>query len=242
MASPVSAQKETIRERIWQKMLEAGLSARPHGRIPPFKGREQAAQKLRQLAEYIQARKIMVPPDEALYHARLNILQDGKELIMATPGIRDGFYRLDSALSPVLRSRGVTLSGIRSYGKKLETSFRAIGMIDLLVTGAVAVSISNGTRIGKGTGYFDLEYAILAEIGCVDQETPIVTVVHAVQIYEALPSEHKDVSTDYIVTPDAIIRVENPGHRPSGLEWKHIDGRLISRLRPLRELKRGMPD
>lgn len=110
------------------------------------------------------------------------------------------------------------------------------------MTGAVAVSISNGARIGKGTGYFDLEYAILAEIGCVDQETPIVTVVHPVQVYEALPSEHKDVSTDYIVTPDAIIHVQNPAHRPSGLEWKHIDSRLISSVRPLRELKRVTPN
>ena len=111
-----------------------------------------------------------------------------------------------------------------------------------MVTGAVAVSISNGARIGKGTGYFDLEYAILVEMGCVDQGTPIVTVVHPIQVYEALPFKHKDVSTDYIVTPDAIIRVENPGHRPSGLEWKHIDGRLISSVRPLRELKRGTSD
>lgn len=109
-------------------------------------------------------------------------------------------------------------------------------------TPQVAVSISNGDRIGKGTGYFDLEYAILEEMGCVDQGAPIVTVVHPIQVYEGLPFKHKDVSTDYIVTPEAIIRVENPGHRPSGLEWKPIDGRLISSLRPLRELKRDTSD
>lgn len=109
-------------------------------------------------------------------------------------------------------------------------------------TPQVAVSISNGARIGKGTGYFDLEYAILEEMGCVAQGAPIVTVVHPIQVYGALPFKHKDVSTDHIVTPDAIIRVENPGHRPSGLEWKPIDGRLISSVRPLQELKRGTSD
>ena len=55
------------------------------------------------------------------------------------------------SLSPVLRSTGVTLSGIRSYGKKLETTFRAIGTIDLLVTGAVAACCHLVYELGYST-------------------------------------------------------------------------------------------
>lgn len=39
-----------------------------------------------------------------------------------------------------------------------------------------------GWRIGKGEGYADLEYAMMASMGAVSQGTPVVTIVHDCQV------------------------------------------------------------
>lgn len=96
---------------------------------------------------------------------------------MATPGLEEGFYEVSGNVFKRLWEHAIRSSGIIRYGKKLHTSYEDIGRVDLLITGAVAVS-GLGERIGKGTGYFDWEYQILCEIGSVNETTPVVTVVH----------------------------------------------------------------
>ena len=122
--------------------------------------------------------------------------------------------------------------------KGTVTAKNDIGEIDLPVTGAVAVSL-RGDRIGKGTGYFDWEYAILREIGNIDAKTPTVAVVHDLQVYDELPWEAKDVSIDFIVTPTRTIRVESPRSRPSGIDWGRLHHGLVATMRPVRELAKG---
>ena len=39
-----------------------------------------------------------------------------------------------------------------------------------------------GWRIGKGEGFADLEYAMMASMGAVDENTIIVTTVHDYQV------------------------------------------------------------
>ena len=55
-----------------------------------------------------------------------------------------------------------------------------------------------GYRLGKGEGYADLEYAMMRDIGAVDENTVIITVVHDCQILDIpddLMEEHDfDVS------------------------------------------------
>ena len=53
--------------------------------------------------------------------------------------------------------------------------------VDLIVTGCVAVDES-GARLGKGGGFSDLELAIAAVAGLVDERTVVVTTVHALQL------------------------------------------------------------
>lgn len=53
--------------------------------------------------------------------------------------------------------------------------------LDLLVIGSVAVA-KDGYRIGKGNGYVDLDFGILAYSGVVTKNTLIVTTVHDVQV------------------------------------------------------------
>lgn len=39
-----------------------------------------------------------------------------------------------------------------------------------------------GFRIGKGEGYADLEYGMMASMGAVDDSTVVVTIVHDCQV------------------------------------------------------------
>ena len=230
-------EKEFIRQQIWKRLSDLGLSSSVSHSIPRFEGQEQAAERLRGLDPYLKARRVFVPPDSAQLEVRLKVLGDGKVLVMATPRLRDGFYGADQSMPQHLWARGVRSFGIRGWGRKLATNKNDIGEIDLLVTGVVAVSLS-GERIGKGTGYFDLEYAILREVGSIGAQTPVVAVVHDVQVYDELPWEENDVSVDFIVTPTRIIAVESPRPRPSGIDWHRLDGCTIAAMRPLRELTR----
>ena len=169
----------------------------------------------------------MVPPDRAQLQVRINLLQDRKRLIMATPGLRDGFYEIpNSRLSPALWAKAVSSVGVTRYGRKLDTTLGEIGRVDMLVTGAVAVSLQ-GDRIGKGTGYFDLEYMIFREIGSVGEKTPVIAVVDDHQVFKELPWKDKDVSIDLIVTPTAPISVHHPRPRPQGIDWLSLQPRQI---------------
>ena len=217
-------------------MAARGDSPAPQSTIPFFPGANRAAEILRQLELYKGIRTIMVPPDRAQLQVRMNALLDGKRLIMATPGLRDGFYLLEKQwLGAKHWARAARSSGVRKFGKRLTTSREDIGQVDILVTGAVAVD-SRGGRIGKGSGYFDLEYAILCEIGCVKEETPVVALVDDLQLYEEVPREQHDISVDYIVTPTRVIRVEDVYRRSVHIDWQGLDSVRIRRIRALREL------
>lgn len=227
--------KEFIRQQVWKRLAEPGLSSHPSHSIPPFKRQEQAAERLRALKPYVSARRVFVPPDSAQLEVRLNVLRDGKALVRATPRLRDGFYGVDKSVPERLWAGAVRSSGIMRWGRRLATTKDDIGEVDLMVTGAVAVSLG-GERIGKGTGYFDWEYAILREIGSIVAETPVVALVHDLQVYDELPWQEKDVSVDFIVTPTRLITVDSPRPRPSGVGWHRTDGRTIAAMRPLKEL------
>ena len=45
-----------------------------------------------------------------------------------------------------------------------------------------------GYRLGKGGGYADLEYAMMRNLGFIDENTPVITTVHDCQIVD-IPDE-----------------------------------------------------
>jgi 5-formyltetrahydrofolate cyclo-ligase len=230
--------KARIREEMWAKMEAAGLSPAPRGTIPTFPGQNKAAERMRGLEAYQRARTIMVPPDQAQLQVRINALLDGKQLIMATPGLRDGFYLLEKGGIKVKDWRSAARSsGVRRFGTRLGTTHQEIGEIDLLATGAVAVGLRGG-RIGKGSGYFDLEYMILREIGSVTEATPICALVDDCQVRDEVPMEAQDVAVDFIITPTRVFTIEMTLPRPAQVPWDLLDERHIKGMRPLRELRK----
>lgn len=222
-----------MRFEVWRKLAY-------WNKIPPFDGQELAAKQLDRLECYLSAERVFAPPDQALYNARLKVLEDGKQLVMATPRIRDGFYELPHTVSRQLWPRAVRSHEAHKYGRRLAPTGRAgLGTVELIITGAVAVSAENGVRIGKGTGYGDLEYGILSEVGSVDEKTPVIALVHDLQVFDqAFPHDPKDVPTDWVLTPTSVIKVRCPVEKPKGLDWSYIERHkeLFIGMRPIREL------
>jgi 5-formyltetrahydrofolate cyclo-ligase len=77
-------------------------------------------------------------------------------------------------------------------------------------------------RVGKGGGFSDLEFALLAERGLVDDDTTIVTTVHELQLLdEPLPETEHDFRVDVILTPGSVLRTRRR-RRPPGILWDHL--------------------
>ncbi len=231
-------EKDKIRREVWRKLEELGLAKFPrpvYGRIPNFIGAEKAASRLLNLKEYIDSRVVKVSPDSPQRYVRYRCLLDGKILIMPTPRLRRGFLILDpSRISRRMLERASTIRGAFRYGRIIDPE--DIPRVDLIVTGSVAVS-RDGARIGKGGGYGELEYAILRELGKVDENTPIMTNVHDIQVYERLPSDPYDLTVDYIATPRDLIKIERRRARPRGILWSLLDEEKLNEIPLLRRLR-----
>ena len=96
--------------------------------------------------------------------------------------------------------------------------------VELVVTGCVAAG-RDGARLGKGGGFSDLELALAAAAGLVDDRTLVVTTVHPVQVVDrgAIPTTPHDIHVDLIATPDGVIACPRPrGHRLPSLDWAQL--------------------
>jgi 5-formyltetrahydrofolate cyclo-ligase len=94
-----------------------------------------------------------------------------------------------------------------------------------------------GSRIGKGGGYSDLEYAIGREFGFVREDVIILTTVHPLQIVdEDLAETDHDFRIDFIVTPNEIIPTHREGERPKGIIKDHLTDQKISEIPILEEM------
>ncbi|MDK2463644.1 MAG: 5-formyltetrahydrofolate cyclo-ligase [Candidatus Korarchaeota archaeon] len=233
-------EKASLREWIWRILEERGVARFPRpirGRIPNFEGAERAAENLRNLPEYREARVIFCNPDSPQAPVRRMALADGKVVVMATPRLRRGFLVLDPReIPPSELRRAATIRGAFRYGRPVDPWSVSV---DMKVVGSVAVS-PDGSRLGKGHGYSDLEFAILSEVGAVTQDTPVVTTVHDLQVVDRVLSSDHDVPVDVIVTPTRVIRAPKR-KKPSRIEWELLsEGALrdMPILRDIRE-KRG---
>lgn len=229
--------KKKIREYIWRIMEERNIARFPrpvYGRIPNFVGAEQAALKIVALKVWKKAEVIKANPDSPQRPLRYYALEHGKKLVMATPRLKEGFLLLDPSKIPSSKySFASTIKGAFMYGRKI--SLRELPRIDLIVTGCVAVD-RRGGRIGKGGGYAELEYAILRELGLVDDNTYVVTTVHDAQIVEHIPLEPHDLTVDIIATPRRTYIIEPRPPKPKGIIWDLLGEK--KKLHVLKELEK----
>lgn len=228
---------------IWDRLAEAGVARPPlppHGRIPNFAGAGLAADRIAGLGEWRRARVVKVNPDSPQRPVRLRALREGKTLVMPSPRLRRGFILLDPSRIPrSAYARAATIRGAFSYGVVLDSLGRveeAIDRVDFIVEGSVAVDPWGG-RLGKGEGYAELEYAILRELGKVDDSTPIATSVHDLQLVDfRLPQDPYDVPVDHIATPTRLARALERRPRPPGIIWDLLPAEKLREIPLLEEL------
>jgi 5-formyltetrahydrofolate cyclo-ligase len=221
--------KQAIRERIWA-LLERERAARfpgAEGRIPNFAGAPAAAARLASLPAWRAARVVKSNPDAPQLPVRARALADGKLLYMAVPRLVDErpFILLDPERLVVPPRRAASIGGSSRAGRRVAVA--DLRPVDLVVCGSVAVN-RQGARVGKGGGFSDLEFALLAEAGLIGSETVVATTVHPLQVLEeALPETDHDFRLDLIVAGEEVITCRRT-RRPKGILWEHLDAAKVA--------------
>ncbi|XP_038162674.1 methenyltetrahydrofolate synthase domain-containing protein [Cyprinodon tularosa] len=236
------ASKWDIRQKVWDFIEEKNLANFPrpvHNRIPNFKGAFGACGKVAELQAFAQTAEVKVDPDKPLEGARFAVLQAQKTLLVPTPRLRSGLF------NKITPPQGANKEQLRvccsSQGVKdfsVPVGLDATVKVDLVVVGSVAVS-EKGCRIGKGEGFADMEWAMMASMGAVNESTVVVTVVHdcqVVDIPEELMGSH-DLTVDYILTPTRVIKTECKLPKPQGIIWTKLDAEKLEKIPILKKLR-----
>ena len=216
--------KQEVRERIWEQLEREGAARFPgaRGRIPNFRGAEHAAARLAELPEWQAARVVKSNPDAPQLPVRRRARKDGKTLYMAVPRLADEKPFVEVRGDPTIK---------RAMAEGRPVALDELDPVELIVCGTVAVN-RQGVRIGKGGGFSDLEFALLAERGLAGRATTIVTTVHDLQLVdEDLPETEHDFRVDVIVTPTTTVRSRSRRRRrPPGMLWDHLDADKVAAI------------
>jgi 5-formyltetrahydrofolate cyclo-ligase len=237
--------KAALREQVWSQMRAANVARFPGaaGRIPNFTGAEAAAERLRGLPEWQQARTLKANPDAAQWPVRQRALEDGKTVYMAVPRLAaaEPFFALDPAHLSESPRKAASISGAARSARRVTLA--DLEPVDLVVMGSVAVS-EDGARLGKGGGFADLEFALATAAGLIGRSTVCVTTVHELQVRPAgvIPVTGHDVLVDAIVTPERVIdcRRRHGPRRPASICWDDLTEEKIAAI-PLLSAQRPQP-
>jgi len=236
----MNIEKQRIREYVWNKLLEEGVARfplPPHGRIPNFIGAEEAGLKLISLKEFKDAKVIKVNPDSPQRIIREYALRMGKILLMPSPRLRKGFLIINGKLLKGKERYASTIKGAFKFGRPIDLN--RLPKVDFIVEGSVAVGL-DCSRLGKGEGFGEIEYAILRELELVDDYTPIATTVHDIQIFKSLPQDIYDVPVNIIATPKHIYRLQCKRPRPKGIYWSYLDDEKIREMPVLMNFRKNL--
>ncbi|ESS11822.1 MAG: 5-formyltetrahydrofolate cyclo-ligase [uncultured archaeon A07HR60] len=237
--------KQSIREAVWEDLEASGVARFPFpptDRIPNFAGADEAAERLAERPAWEGAGTVKSNPDAPQLPVRRQALRDEITVFVAQPRLRDAdpFLRLEPGEIADIGD-ATTVSGISTHGAAVGPD--NVPVVDLIVAGSVAVG-SDGQRIGKGEGYSDLEWGMLAELGAVTEETTVATTVHERQVLDGQPGisadmpepEPHDVPLDLIVTPERTIQTNTQYDQPAGVDWNRLPTDRLDEIPVLAEL------
>lgn len=227
-------EKERIRREIWAKLEESGIGRPPiFHRIPNFSGSEAAARLLAEHEIWKRAKVVKVNPDSPQRPVRLLALKEGKLVIVPTPRLKSGFLLLDPKRISNYEE-ACTIRGSFIWGEPIAP--REFPKVDLVVVGSVAVN-EEGDRLGKSEGYSEIEWAIAYEEGKVDQQTPVATTVHDIQVvdeeFEVMPY---DLPVDYVFTPTRFFKTKRSRPKPERIYWEYMPRRKVEEIPLLKEM------
>lgn len=225
-AGPAAA-KEQLRQACLDRLGQLWPAESQAPRPPIFEGRNKAAERLRRQPEYLRARTLAVMADPVLLQVRINALQDGKTLLAATPGLKQGLVRLnpgDVALTE--RSRMLRGGSLTQAGRPLRLPQARLGRVDLLVVPAVAVD-RRGVVLGDGRGLADLLWALLGQLGALGPSTALAVLADPQQLLEDdLPRQPWDLAASLVVLPQEVLRP--PAQPPAQAQWGDLPPRLAA--------------
>jgi 5-formyltetrahydrofolate cyclo-ligase len=222
--------KQTARDRTWAALQRAGvLVDRASDHIPDFRGKDEAAERLARTKEWLEASAVVVTPDDALGPVRVIALRDGKRLYMPAPGLtaKEPFVLLEPSQVKTTEIVATDL-GAMEAGQPVEVE--DLDHVDLMVCGSVVVD-RRGVRLGKGSGYSDLEIGLLLDSCRIDHRSCLSTVVHDLQVVsDELPEEAHDFRMDLVVTPQELLRLPKRILRSSGILWERLERKRMDRM------------
>ena len=229
------AQLRTALRVLWADLWpvgEADLPLRP----PEFVGCNKAAELLRRQPAYQKASVLAVMADPALLQVRINALQDGKTLIAATPGLKQGLVRITPQGMPLpRRSRELRGGALFQAGKPLRLPQARLKKVDLVVGTALA-SDPQGLLLGDGRGLLDLLVAVLQHIEALPSAPAVVALLAEQQLYsDNVPQNPWDQGADVVITPRQTVYFNQPvrpmlslSELPSGLKQLPIVKALLA--------------
>lgn len=241
----VSDSKLTVRKEVWRELRKV---AKPDSRfhwdfssfIPDFEGSEKCTEKLRGMKVYRKAKLLFITPDNCLEKLREACIKDHKSYVMPTYGIVRGFVLMRPEDVPSGdETFSATLDGADKFAKPVSMrQLRRFKGVDIMVTGCAAVD-SKGARMGKGHGYFDMEWGMFRELGLVNNTTPVICVCHDCQVLldEDVPVTEWDSIADWVITPTKTIHVKTSYRKPRELAWHLVDETTLHHIPSLQELK-----
>lgn len=225
------------------------LRTRYAGCAPPSTVAGKIAERIRRMDEYRNAKTIFMMPSPLLFQARINCLLDGKVLLMPSPALKSGFYRVKPFSIPFSDlAYGTSLKGITLFGRKVQGKQLQGIAVDLALTGCVALD-QKGGRLGEGTGFFDLSMGLLGTMGCVTEQTPVGCVAGELQMsQDDLPCESWDIGVDFLVSESRSYAYrESRSHACPGkdetafaqvkvkpaVHWDILEKKQIRKIEPL---------
>ena len=234
-----------MRVQTWEALRKV---ARPDSRfswdfaefITDYEGSEQGAERIAAMDLYQKAKVIFITPDNNLEKLREIAFRDKKTVVMTNYGITRGFFLIAPGMVPEGKEEVASLlDGVARYWKHqtLAPLKESVGHIDLMVTGASTVT-PGGIRVGKGHGYFDLEWAMTYTAGLVDVHTPVIGAGHDCQVVDAdVEVQPHDTAIDYIVTPTRVIPTRSEYPKPTcGILWSALEPQMRGQIPPIQEL------
>jgi 5-formyltetrahydrofolate cyclo-ligase len=234
----VQLRKNVLRNRIWDLMVKEDVACfplPPHGRIPNYMGVEICVNMLIDVQIWQDANILKCNPDSPQKPVREAALAQGKTIYMAVPRLIEERCFIELHKNRILGppARGATIKGAFKYGKKVGPEH--MKKVDLVIAGSVAVN-TKGDRLGKGGGFSDLEFALAREFDLVNEDTPVVTTVHSLQVVdEEIPMTPHDVPLDILVTPEGVTRAPKRP-KPKGILWEDLSQEKINEIPILMKL------
>ncbi len=208
--------------------------------LPGYAGCERLPDQLGELACWQGRGPIYATPDNCLEGVRSALIAAHRPLLQ-TIAVRMGFrFFAPGSVAAGFEQLAGTLDGADRLSGRLDLeAVAALGPLDAVITGCRAVSL-DGVRMGKGFGWFDLEWGILTALGVAGEETPVIVACHDVQLLhddEVLAPSPHDTLVDWIVTPTRVIHVDRDRAKPHGIQWDRLRPEQVASVPSLRDLQ-----